>query len=76
VKKILAASIVLVGSVLLSVAFAQDQEQEEVDVDRVIAMCEDQFNVESYSDENERNRLIDECIEDQLNAGKAQSEEG
>ena len=75
-KKIIFASAVLIGSLLLGSAFAQDQEQEGVDVDKVIAMCEEQFSVESYSDENERNRLIDECIEKQLNSGKPQSDEG
>lgn len=75
-KKLLLASAVLVGSVLLGVAFAQDEEQQAMDVDKVIAMCEEQFSPETYSDENERNRLIDECIENQLNAGKAQSDEG
>jgi hypothetical protein len=75
-KKIILASAILFGSVLFSAAFAQDQEQEGVDVDKVIAMCEEQFSVETYSDENERNRLIDECIENQLNTGKPQSDEG
>ncbi|MGD8591437.1 MAG: hypothetical protein PVF82_01315 [Gammaproteobacteria bacterium] len=76
-KKIVLASAVLLGSLLLGSAFAQDdQDQEGVDVDKVIAMCEEQFSVESYSDENERNRLIDECIEKQLNSGKPQSDEG
>lgn len=74
-KKLLVASAVLFGSLLLSVAFAQD-EQQAVDVDQVIAMCEEQFSAETYTDENERNRLIDECIEKQLNAGKGQADEG
>ncbi len=74
-KKLLVASAVLFGSLLLSVAFAQD-EQQAVDVDQVIAKCEEQFSAETYTDENERNRLIDECIEKQLNAGKGQADEG
>lgn len=73
-KKLLVASAVLVGSLLVGVASAQ--EEQDIDVDKVIAMCEDQFSAETYSDENERNRLIDECIENQLNAGKGQAEEG
>lgn len=73
-KKLLVAGAILAGS-LLSVAFAEEEEQA-VDVDKVIAMCEDQFTTESYPDENDRNRLIDECIENQLNAGKATSDEG
>jgi len=73
-QKIVVASAVLIGSLLLSVAFAQ--EEQAIDVDQVIAMCEEQFSAETYTDENERNRLIDECIENQLNAGKGQSDEG
>jgi hypothetical protein len=73
-KTLLIAGALLAGS-LLSVAVAQEEEQD-IDVDKVIAMCEDQFTMETYPDENERNRLIDECIENQLNAGKVQSDEG
>ena len=72
-KKLIVASSILFGS-FLSVAFAQ--EEQAIDVDQVIAMCEEQFSAETYSDENERNRLIDECIEKQLNSGKPQAEEG
>lgn len=73
-KKLLIAGALLAGS-FLTVAVAQEEEQN-IDVDKVIAMCEDQYTMESYPDENERNRLIDECIENQLNAGKVQSDEG
>lgn len=73
-KKLLIAGALLAGS-FLTVAVAQEEEQN-IDVDKVIAMCEDQFTMETYPDENERNRLIDECIENQLNAGKVQSDEG
>lgn len=72
-KILIITSAILIGS-LFNVAFAQ--EEQEIDVDQVIAMCEEKFSVETYSDENERNRLIDECIEEQLNAGKGQSQEG
>jgi hypothetical protein len=73
-KTLLIAGALLAGS-FLTVAVAQEEEQN-IDVDKVIAMCEDQFTMETYPDENERNRLIDECIENQLNAGKVQSDEG
>jgi hypothetical protein len=63
-----------VGS-FLTAAVAQEQEQT-IDVDQVIAQCEEQFSPENYPDENERNRVIDECIENQLNSGKVQSDEG
>ena len=73
-KILLIAGAVLAGSFFTAVV-AQEQEQT-VDVDQVIAMCEEQFTPESYADENERNRLIDECIENQLDSGKVQSDEG
>ncbi|MFN2302850.1 MAG: hypothetical protein ACK2TV_03880 [Anaerolineales bacterium] len=73
-NKLLIAGAVLVGS-FLTAAVAQEQEQT-IDVDQVIAQCEEQFSPENYPDENERNRVIDECIENQLNSGKVQSDEG
>lgn len=54
---------------------ADEQEQPNVDVDQVIAMCEDKYSTEAVSDENERTRLIDQCIDSQLNPGKAKSDE-
>jgi hypothetical protein len=54
---------------------ADDQEQSNVDVDQVIAMCEDKYATASVSDENERTRLIDKCIDSQMNPGKAKSDE-
>ena len=77
-NKVTIASSVLIGILLMGFgfAYAQDQDQQDVDVDQVIAKCEEQNTAESNPDENERNRLIDECIEKQLNAGKPQPEEG
>jgi hypothetical protein len=74
-KNLIVASAVLLGSLLSSVSFAQEEEQA-IDVDQVVAQCEDKFSTETYTDENERNRLIDECIENNLNAGKTKSDEG
>jgi hypothetical protein len=72
-KTLLIAGAVLAGCF---VTMAIAQEEQDIDVDQVIAQCEDKFSAETYSDENERNRLIDECIENQLNSGKVQSDEG
>ena len=69
---------VILGGLLFTVtgAFAADeQEQNDVDVDQVIAMCEDKYATESVSDENERTRLIDQCIDSKLNPGKAKTDE-
>lgn len=66
------------AAIVFGGAFAQDQEQqaEPADADQIATMCEEKYSTESYSDENERNRLIDECIDTNLNSGKPQSDEG
>ncbi|WP_455205242.1 hypothetical protein [Kaarinaea lacus] len=74
-KKVLLAILVLAVS-MLSVAFAQEQDQEPADVDQVVAMCEEQFTEEAYPDVNERNQLVEECIENKLNKGNTKTEEG
>lgn len=63
---------------LCGIAVAQEQEQqsEGVDVDQIVAACEDKFDPKNYQDENERNQLIEDCIETQLNASKSKGEEG
>ena len=67
-NKFLLAGAVLASVFLMNVVVAQEGEEKAIDVDQVIAMCEEQFPVENNPDEAERNRLIDECIETKLNA--------
>lgn len=67
-KIFLLAGAVLASVFLMNVVVAQEGEEQTIDVDQVIAMCEEQFPVENNPDEAERNRLIDECIETKLNA--------
>lgn len=76
-KKFVVAGVMFGGLLFCAgVTFAADeQEQSGVDVDQVISMCEDKYATASVSDENERTRLIDQCIDSQLNPGKAKSDE-
>lgn len=42
--------------------FAADEKADASDSDAVITMCENQYTAETYPDEEERNKLIDQCI--------------
>jgi hypothetical protein len=45
--------------------FAADEDTAKADAsdsDAVITMCENQYTMEIYPDEEERNKLIDQCI--------------
>ena len=65
-KKGLISSAVIASLLLIfGAAFAAD-EQKEVDIDEVIAKCEDKYTSEAVADENERNKLIDECVEKEM----------
>jgi hypothetical protein len=46
--------------------FAADEEEklDSVELGAVIAMCEEQYTPEIYPDDEERNRLIEQCISD------------
>jgi len=68
---------VMLGGLLVTAGgvFAADEQEQSVDVDQVIAMCEDKYATASVSDENERTRLIDQCIDSKLNPGKNKSDE-
>ena len=74
---------VIVLTVLLSGAVvAQEKEldltedQQASVVDQVIESCEAQYSIETYTDENERNNLIDQCVDDALKANRTQPEQG
>ena len=49
-----------------SVVFAAEEEggMKESDAEAVIAKCEDQYTSEAYPNEEERDKLIDQCIAD------------
>ena len=48
-----------------STLFAADEDNAKADAsdsDAVITLCENQYTMETYPDEEERNKLIDQCI--------------
>ena len=60
----------------VSMSSAEEQDKQEIDTDEVVAKCEDQFSPEKYTNENERNRMIDECVDKVLGTDAPKSEEG
>ena len=52
------------------------QPSVEPSGDEIVAMCEDKYTSENYADEEERNGLIDKCINDNLNGSGPAVEEG
>lgn len=69
------------GLVGFSGAMASDEAGEAADKqapssEEVVAMCEDKFNSDKYSDENERNNLIDACINESTEKMAPRAEEG
>jgi len=47
-----------------SPVFSADDESEKMKIEKIITTCEDQYPEDKYSDADERNKLIDKCIED------------
>jgi 4'-phosphopantetheinyl transferase EntD len=76
-RKLFLAGVMFGGLLTAGCVFAADEQaqQDGVDVDQVIATCEDKYATASVSDDNERNRLIDQCIDSQLNPDKTQTEQ-
>ena len=56
-------------------ASEEGQQSELLSADEIVAMCEDKYGVESYSDDEERNNLIDKCINDSIGDTKEVVEE-
>ena len=44
--------------------------------EEIVAMCEDKYNSDKYADENERNNLIDACINESTDKMAPAAEEG
>ena len=67
------------GSIFFTPVFASDEAGEgagQAAGEEVVAMCEDKYSAENYADENERNNLIDTCINESTNGTPAPAEEG
>ncbi|WP_455219952.1 hypothetical protein [Kaarinaea lacus] len=52
------------------------QQSVEPSGDEIVAMCEDKYSAENYADEEERNGLIDKCINDSINGSGSAVQEG
>lgn len=53
-----------VGGSTLMAAEKSDSESGKMSIEAVVENCEKQFNDEKYPDEEERNKLIDKCIDE------------
>jgi len=57
----------LLAALLSTVAapvYSADDDSEKMKIEKVIATCEDQYSEDKYPDADERNKLIDKCIEE------------
>jgi hypothetical protein len=67
-------ALILAGFIYIGSAIAAEEGQEEQQSmssqtgDEVVAMCEEKFTADNYPDEEERNKLIDECINEKINS--------
>jgi hypothetical protein len=57
-------ALLLVTTTTLFAADENDAEAKPADSDTVIAQCESQYSAETYPDEEERNKLTDQCIDE------------
>ena len=72
-------ALLIAGMFYFSGALASQEGQDgqqsiEPSGDEIVAMCEDKFSAENYADEEERNSLIDKCINDSINGAAAVEE--
>jgi hypothetical protein len=66
-------ALILAGFIFVASAIAAEDGQEEQSMssptgDEIVAMCEEKYSADSYPDEDERNKVIDECINEKINA--------
>lgn len=69
---ILFALVVSVTSLPVWSAEEADGDSKSMQIEKIIEACENQFKEEDITDPEERNRLIDQCIDEQT----ASSEQG
>lgn len=69
-KQFLFLCITTLALTISSPVFSADENKDEMDdpskmtIEKVIASCESQYTAETYPDTEERNKLIDQCIEE------------
>lgn len=72
-------ALLFAGLMYFAGAIASQEGQEEQQSmsptgDELVAMCEEQYSVENYPDEDQRNSLIDTCINEKMNASDSSVE--
>lgn len=68
-KRQLPLFLALITLLMSSPLFAADNDSK-MNIEKVIASCEEQYTAETYPNEEERAKLIEQCIEDNT-AGQA-----
>ncbi|MEJ2180346.1 MAG: hypothetical protein P8Y28_07890 [Gammaproteobacteria bacterium] len=64
---LLLAGMFYFSGVVASQEGQDDQQSVAPTGDEIVAMCEDKYSSDNYADEEERNGLIDKCINDSIN---------
>ena len=72
--------LLLTGMLYFASAVASQEEEEATQKagpsgDEIVAMCESKFTAEEYADEEERNNLIDGCINQAVDSSQAGGED-
>lgn len=44
--------------------YSADEETSKMDIEKIIQLCEEQYAEDKYPDVDERNKLIDQCIDE------------
>lgn len=74
-KSLYVIGVLISGMILMANANASQEAVESVEnTDEIIAMCEETYTVEKYTDEEERNNLIDQCINESAEPQKTDVE--
>ena len=61
---LLAVLLFAVGSSTLMAAEKSSSDNGKMSIEEVVENCEKQFSEQKYPDEDERNKLIDQCIDE------------
>ena len=80
-KSLILIMLLSAGLFYFAAAIASDEAGEGganqgTSSEEIVAACEDKYNAEKYTDENERNNLIDACINESTEKMAPKAEEG
>ena len=56
---------VVISAISAPVWSAEDEDSKSMQIEKIIAACEAQYTEEGVPDPEERNKLIDQCIDEQ-----------